>query len=170
RRTAQRAVMRATIAVWCVCTAMLIGAPQATKDTKTTTPVLAYDVVKTYPHDPKAFTQGLIFRNGFLYESTGLKGQSSLRKVRLETGEVIDRRAVDKQYFAEGLTDWEGKLLQLTWETNIGFVYDLASFAPLSTFTYTGEGWGLTHDDAQLIMSDGTSALRFLDPNTQREI
>jgi glutaminyl-peptide cyclotransferase len=133
-------------------------------------PVLKYDVVKTYAHDPKAFTQGLIFRNGFLYESTGLKGQSSLRKVRLETGEVIDLRAVDKQFFAEGLTDWGAKLLQLTWETNIGFVYDLASFAPLTTFTYTGEGWGLTHDDTQLIMSDGSSALRFLDPNTQREI
>jgi glutamine cyclotransferase len=133
-------------------------------------PVLKYDVVKTYAHDPKAFTQGLIFRNGFLYESTGLKGQSSLRKVRLETGEVIELRAVDKQFFAEGLTDWGAKLLQLTWETNIGFVYDLASFAPLTTFTYTGEGWGLTHDDTQLIMSDGSSALRFLDPNTQREI
>jgi glutaminyl-peptide cyclotransferase len=173
-------MMRAMIAGWCVCTAIVIAAPrvdvrasQATKDTKSTTsttPVLDYDIVKTYAHDPKAFTQGLIFRNGFLYESTGLKGQSSLRKVRLETGEVIDLRAVDKQYFAEGLTDWGGKLLQLTWETNIGFVYDLASFAPLSTFAYTGEGWGLTHDDLQLIMSDGTSALRFLDPNTQREI
>ncbi|HEY7187072.1 MAG TPA: glutaminyl-peptide cyclotransferase [Vicinamibacterales bacterium] len=165
--------MRATIAVWCMCVAVAIGSVAVSalqNDDSGRTPVLAYEVVKTYPHDPKAFTQGLVFRNGFLYESTGLKGQSSLRKVRLETGEVTDLRAVDKQFFAEGLTDWGGKLLQLTWETNIGFVYDLASFAPLSTFTYSGEGWGLTHDDTQLIMSDGTSALRFLDPNTQREI
>jgi glutaminyl-peptide cyclotransferase len=165
--------MRATIAAWCVCAAIVVASPRVAvlgSQASGRTPVLGYDVVKTYAHDPKAFTQGLIFRNGFLYESTGLKGQSSLRKVRLETGEVIDLRAVDKQFFAEGLTDWGGKLLQLTWETNIGFVYDLASFAPLSTFTYTGEGWGLTHDDTQLIMSDGSSALRFLDPNTQREI
>lgn len=165
--------MRATIAVWCMCVAAAIGSVAVSalqNDDSGRTPVLAYEVVKTYPHDPKAFTQGLVFRNGFLYESTGLKGQSSLRKVRLETGEVTDLRAVDKQFFAEGLTDWGGKLLQLTWETNIGFVYDFASFAPLSTFTYSGEGWGLTHDDTQLIMSDGTSALRFLDPNTQREI
>jgi glutaminyl-peptide cyclotransferase len=166
-------MMRTTIALVCLCTAIAIDSPRvATKDAdaQARTPVLDYDVVKTYTHDPKAFTQGLIFRNGFLYESTGLKGQSSLRKVRLETGEVVELRAVDKQYFAEGLTDWGARLLQLTWETNIGFVYDLASFAPLSTFTYTGEGWGLTHDDTQLIMSDGSSALRFLDPNTQREI
>jgi glutaminyl-peptide cyclotransferase len=143
---------------------------EAPQDTRRPAPTLAYDVVKTYAHDPKAFTQGLIYRNGFLYESTGLKGQSSLRKVRLDTGEVIDFRAVDKRYFAEGLTDWGGKLIQLTWETNIGFVYDVTSFAPVSTFTYTGEGWGLTHDDKRLIMSDGTSALRFLEPETQREI
>jgi glutamine cyclotransferase len=165
--------MRATIALVCLCTAVAIGSSRvATKevDAPEQTPVLAYEVVKTYAHDPKAFTQGLIFRNGFLYESTGLKGQSSLRKVRLETGEVVELRAVDKQYFAEGLTDWGGRLLQLTWETNIGFVYDLATFNPLKTFTYTGEGWGLTHDDAQLIMSDGSSALRFLDSETQREI
>ena len=133
-------------------------------------PVLSYDVVNRFPHDPAAFTQGLIYRDGHLFESTGLKGQSSLRKVTLETGAVVARRVVDKRYFAEGLTDWGNRLLQLTWETNIGFVYDPASFEPISTFTYTGEGWGLTHDGARLIMSDGTSALRFLDPTTQREI
>jgi glutamine cyclotransferase len=132
-------------------------------------PVLKYDVVKTYPHDPMAYTQGLLYRDGFLYESTGLKGQSSLRKVRIDTGEVLERREIDRRYFGEGLTDWGNKLFQLTWETNLGFVYDFSSFAPLSTFTYVGEGWGLTHDDKRLIMSDGTSALRFLDPDTQRE-
>jgi len=133
-------------------------------------PVLKYDVIKTYAHDPAAYTQGLIFRDGYLFESTGLHGQSSLRKVRLETGEVVQRREIDKRYFGEGLTDWGGKLLQLTWETNLGFVYDLSSFTPLNTFTYPGEGWGLTQDGKRLIMSDGTSALRFLDPETQREI
>jgi glutaminyl-peptide cyclotransferase len=136
----------------------------------TQAPVLGYDVVKTYPHDSAAFTQGLIFRDGYLFESTGLNGQSSLRKVRLETGEVVDRRAIDKRYFAEGLTDWGNRLVQLTWETNIGFVYDLSSFSPLGTFTYTGEGWGITHDETRLIMSDGSSALRFLNPDNEREI
>jgi len=158
-----------------VCTAFVLvssgrelHARQRAADTHA--PVLSYEVVKSYPHDPMAFTQGLIFRDGFLFESTGIKGRSSLRKVRLETGDVVQRRDVDKRYFAEGLTDWKGRLLQLTWETNIGFVYELDSFAPMSTFTYRGEGWGLTHDGTRLIMSDGTSALRFLDPETQREI
>jgi len=132
--------------------------------------VLSYDIVNTFPHDPTAFTQGLIYRGGHLFESTGLKGQSSLRKVTLETGAVVQQRVVDKRYFAEGLTDWNNRLLQLTWETKIGFVYDLSTFEPISTFAYTGEGWGLTQDGRRLIMSDGTSALRFLDPSTQREI
>lgn len=132
-------------------------------------PVLKYDVVRAYPHDHDAFTQGLIYRDGFLYESTGLKGRSSVRRVQLDTGEVVQRRTVDKRYFAEGLTAWHDRLLQLTWETNIGFVYDAKTFAPISTFTYTGEGWGLTQDGTRLIMSDGTSALRFLDPETQHE-
>jgi glutaminyl-peptide cyclotransferase len=133
-------------------------------------PVLSYQVVNKFPHDSTAFTQGLIYRDGHLFESTGIKGQSSLRKVKLETGTVVERRAIDKSYFAEGLTDWGNRLLQLTWETNIGFVYDLSTFAPVGTFTYTGEGWGLTHDASRLIMSDGSSALRFLDPSTQREL
>jgi glutamine cyclotransferase len=125
-----------------------------------------YEVVHEYPHDPEAFTQGLIFRDGFLYESTGLTGRSSLRKVRLETGEVVQRHVVDPAYFAEGLTDWGGQLLQLTWVSNIGFVYDAASFKELRRFTYAGEGWGLTHDGTRLIMSDGTPNLRFIDPAT----
>ena len=125
-----------------------------------------YEVVHEYPHDAEAFTQGLIFRDGFLYESTGLTGRSSLRKVRLETGEVVQRHDVDAAYFAEGLTDWGGQLLQLTWVSNIGFVYDIASFKELRRFTYAGEGWGLTHDGTRLIMSDGTPNLRFLDPAT----
>lgn len=128
-----------------------------------------YEVVRAYPHDPAAFTQGLIFRDGVLYESTGLNGESSLRKVKLETGEVLARRDVESRYFAEGLTEWNGKLIQLTWQTRIGFVYDLATFEPARTFGYLGEGWGLTHDETRLIMSDGTANLRFLDPSTLTE-
>lgn len=132
-------------------------------------PVYGYDIVNTYPHDREAFTQGLIFKDGFLFESTGLNGRSSLRKVRLDTGEVVQRQNVDRAHFAEGLTDWGDRLLQLTWTTNVGFVYDISSFRVARTFTYPGEGWGLTHDDARLIMSDGTPSLRFLDPSTFRE-
>lgn len=134
-----------------------------------TAPTYDYDVVTVYPHDPEAFTQGLIFRDGVLFESTGLNGRSSLRRVRLETGEVLQRHNVPDRYFAEGLTEWAGQLIQLTWTSNIGFVYDVASFRQLRTFKYRGEGWGLTHDDRRLIMSDGTSTLRFLDPATHAE-
>jgi glutamine cyclotransferase len=133
-------------------------------------PVFGYEVVNSYPHDQEAFTLGLLFRDGALFESTGLKGRSTLRKVRLETGEVLQRVRVDDRYFAEGLTDWGSRLVQLTWETNIGFVYDLASFKRVQTFSYDGEGWGLAHDDRRLIMSDGTPTLRFLDPQTMKVI
>ena len=133
------------------------------------TPVYGYTVVNSFPHDSQAFTQGLIYRDGVLYESTGLNGQSSLRKVRLETGEVLQRISVDGRYFAEGMTDWGNRLIQLTYTTKIGFVYDLSTFALQRTFDYTGQGWGLTRDKRRLIMSDGTSALRFLDPESLRE-
>ena len=129
-------------------------------------PVYGYEVVREYPHDAEAFTQGLIFHDGFLFESTGQLGRSTLRKVRLETGEVVQRHALASQLFGEGLAEWGGQLLQLTWVTNIGFVYDLASFRELRRFTYAGEGWGLTQDGTRLIMSDGTPNLRFLDPST----
>ncbi len=132
-------------------------------------PVYGFEVVNSYPHDPEAFTQGLVYLDGFLFESTGIKGQSSLRKVRLETGEVVQRYAVDRRYFAEGLASWGEQLLQLTWETNVGFVYDRSSFRLLKTFSYPGEGWGLTHDGRRLIMSDGTPRLRFLNPGTLEE-
>ena len=129
-------------------------------------PVYGYEVVNVYPHDREAFTQGLLFRDGVLYESTGLNGRSSLRKVQLETGKVLQQVPVESRYFAEGLTDWGSRFIQLTWNTNVGFVYDLASFKRLQTFSYAGEGWGLARDDRQLIMSDGTATLRFLDPQT----
>jgi glutamine cyclotransferase len=132
-------------------------------------PVFGYEVVNVYPHDRDAFTQGLLFRDGVLYESTGLNGRSSLRKVQLETGKVLQQVTVDSRYFAEGLTDWGSRLVQLTWNTNVGFVYDIASFKRLQTFSYAGEGWGLAHDGRRILMSDGSATLRFLDPQTFRQ-
>jgi glutamine cyclotransferase len=128
-----------------------------------------YRIINSFPHDSRAFTQGLIFRDGFLYESTGLQGRSSLRKVRLETGEVIQQTAIDPRYFAEGLTDWNGELIQLTWQTEVAFRYDLATFGRRGTFSYTGEGWGLANDGKRLVMSDGSPTLRWLAPTTFRE-
>jgi glutaminyl-peptide cyclotransferase len=128
-----------------------------------------YRIVNTFPHDSRAFTQGLIYRNGFLYESTGLRGRSSLRKVRLETGEVVQQTAIDPLYFAEGLAEWNGELIQLTWENEVAFRYDLATFGRRGTFTYTGQGWGLASDGERLVMSDGSPVLRWLGPTTFRE-
>jgi len=128
-----------------------------------------YEVVNVFPHDPKAFTQGLIFVDGFLYESTGLHGHSTVRKVDLYTGEIIVGYPLLPRYFAEGLTIWGQSLVQLTWQAGMGFVYDLRSFKVKRTFTYPGEGWGLTQDGSRLIMSDGTASLRFLDPATFSE-
>jgi glutamine cyclotransferase len=135
-----------------------------------TAPTWRHEVVRSFPHDPDAFTQGLLVRDGFLYESTGQKGRSSLRKVEIETGKVVQRIAVGSQYFAEGLAAWGNQLIQLTWETNLGFVYDRATFKQLRTFTYRGEGWGLADDGKRLVMSDGTPTLRFLNPDTLAEI
>jgi glutamine cyclotransferase len=132
-------------------------------------PTYSYKVVRSYPHDRQAYTQGLVYLDGFLYEGTGLKGQSNIRKVRLETGEVLQNKSIDDKYFGEGIAVVGAELIQLTWQTEIGFVYDLATFAPKRTFSFTGEGWGLTYDGTRLIMSDGTPTLRFLDPATLRE-
>lgn len=128
-----------------------------------------YQVVHTYPHDSNAFTQGLIYLDGRLYESTGLNGRSSLRMVDLSTGKVLQKYDLPAEYFGEGLTDWGSTLIQLTWKAHKAFVYDRFSFSLLRTFEYEGEGWGLTHDRAQLIMTDGTSYLRFLDPKSFRQ-
>jgi glutaminyl-peptide cyclotransferase len=136
---------------------------------RATVPLYGYEIVNVYPHDPDAFTQGLVYRDGYLFESTGRNGRSSLRKVRLETGEVVQRHDVDRRYFAEGLAGWGDRLVQLTYQTNVAFVYERSSFRLLKTFDYPGEGWGLTHDGRQLIMSDGTPRLRFLDPETFKE-
>jgi glutamine cyclotransferase len=129
-------------------------------------PVLAAEVRKKYPHDPHAFTQGLEYFEGFLYESTGETGQSSLRKVDLESGKVLQRTDLSSEYFGEGLTVFRGKIYQLTWLSKTGFVYDLRSFRKLREFHYDGEGWGLAHDASNLILSDGTNRLRYLDPES----
>jgi len=129
-------------------------------------PLFKVRILKRYPHDPGAFTQGLIFANGFLYESTGLNGESSLRKVELETGRVLKKYDLPFQYFGEGLTLWKGSLIQLTWKSGKGFVYDLDSFAVKREFSYSGEGWGLASAGKSLVMSNGNAELIFLDPET----
>jgi glutaminyl-peptide cyclotransferase len=128
--------------------------------------VYGYQVVHTYPHDPTAFTEGLFYLNGYLYESTGLEQHSSIRKVRLETGEVVQKYAVPPQYFGEGIVNWKNHVIELTWRSHIGFVYDLKTFKPLSRFAYQGEGWALTQDGTQIFMSDGTPEIRLLNPQT----
>ena len=155
-------------------------------------PIREYDIVAEYPHDPQALSQGLVYTAGFLYESIGLQGQSSIRKVELETGRVIREHALDGRFLGEGLTEWRGQLIQLTpmrARQNVirslildnlkamgapipgrdsGVRYDIDSLEPKSTFGYNSEGWGLTHDDHQFIKSDGTSILRFLNPETMK--
>jgi len=126
-------------------------------------PTYTYQIINTYPHDPNAFTQGLVFHRGVLYEGTGRNGYSSIRLTDLETGIVLHQRDLSAEYFGEGITIWQDRLIQLTWQSGVGFIYDLATFAPLGSFSYPGEGWGLTHDDQRLIMSDGTDVIRFLD-------
>jgi len=130
-----------------------------------------YEVVNEYPHDSNAFTQGFEYHNGFLYESTGQYGKSSLRKVELETGKVLKKIDIDKKYFAEGMTIFNGKIYQLTWRKNKGFIYDLESFKLLKTFEYqqSKEGWGLTNNGKQLIKTDGTDKMWFLNPETLKE-
>ena len=125
-----------------------------------------YKVVNTYPHDRNAFTQGMVFEDGFLYEGTGLYGSSTLRRIELETGKVLQMRELPSQFFGEGITIYEDKIIQLTWQSNLGFVYDKNTFELQKEFNYPSEGWGITHDEKHLIISDGTSTLRFLDPKT----
>ncbi len=129
-------------------------------------PVLSFRVLACHPHDPEAFTQGLVYRDGALLESTGLNGRSTVRRVQIETGRVVHKRDVSRRYFAEGLTELSGELFQLTWESGVAFVYDAQTFALRRTMTYRGEGWGLTHDGSHLILSDGSETLQFLEPHS----
>jgi glutaminyl-peptide cyclotransferase len=144
-------------------------APLSGVHAQVSVPIYGYQVVHTYPHDTQAFTEGLFYLNGFLYESTGLERQSSIRKVRLETGEVVQKIEVPPQYFGEGIVNWKQHLVSLTWKSGVGFVYDLATLKVQRQFSYPGEGWALTQDGTRLIMSDGTPELRFLDPDTLKE-
>jgi glutamine cyclotransferase len=128
-----------------------------------------WTLVKAYPHDSSAFTEGLFYRDGTLYESTGQPGLSDIRQVRLRDGKVLRRVALEPQYFGEGIVDWGDRIISLTWRHYKGFVWGLSDFRRLSDFSYDGEGWGLTQDGRQLIRSDGTAQLRFIDPETLRE-
>lgn len=128
----------------------------------------SYEVVNTWPHDAEAFTQGLVFYDGKLLESTGRQGRSSLRRVELETGKVMQKVDLPSPYFGEGITVFKGKIYQLTWQDQRGFIYEAGSFEKIGEFTYTGEGWGLTNDGESLILSDGTNRLKFLDPGDFR--
>jgi len=133
-------------------------------------PIYSYEVINKYPHDPDAFTQGLVYQDGIFYEGTGLRGRSSLRKVEVETGDVQQKIDLGSKYFGEGITIWEDRVIQLTWQSQIGFVYNKDSFEQLSQFNYPTEGWGITHDGEKLIMSDGSATLYFWDPDTLTEI
>lgn len=149
-------------------------APTVTNSTQPTisypAPVVGYRIVNTYPHDPSAFTQGLVFADGVLYEGTGLRGQSSLRKVDLRTGTILQVRQLPVRFFGEGITIYGNRVIQLTWRARVGFVYHKQTFQLLDTFNYSTEGWGITHDGRSLIISDGTSTLYLLDPQTFREV
>ena len=138
----------------------------ATTAAHAATPVYGYRVVHAYPHDTSAYTEGLFFKDGYLYESTGEQGDSTVRKVKLETGKVVLRYDLPAKYFGEGIVDWGSRLVQLTWKDQMGFVYDLATFRQQRTFLYPGEGWALTRDDKHIYMSDGSPVLRVLDPQT----
>lgn len=133
-------------------------------------PVQGYEIAATYPHDENAFTQGLFYRDGHLYESTGLIGRSTVRKVRLADGRVVDGVRLPGNLFGEGITDWGGEIIGVTWQDQVGYRLDLATMEAKGRFTYPGEGWGLTQDGKTIILSDGTAWLRFLDPETMKEL
>lgn len=133
-------------------------------------PIWQYEIIAIFPHDPEAFTQGLVWQDGFLYEGTGLYGKSSLRRVDLETGQVKKQHNLSEDFFGEGITIFEKRIYQLTWKSKTGFIYEQENFQLVKTFSYSHEGWGITHDEKNLIISDGTSVLHFVDPLTMKEI
>ena len=133
-------------------------------------PVHGFKVVHSYPHDPDAFTQGLFFHDGHLFEGTGLRGRSSIRKVEIQTGRVLQAVELPPEVFGEGITQWGDRIIGITWQEGTAFVLDLKSFKLWRKFNYPGEGWGITHNERELIMSDGTAELRFLDPLTFKEL
>lgn len=124
----------------------------------------SYRVIKSYPHDPDAYTQGLFYKDGFLYEGTGQNGSSSVRKVELETGKVLQSINLDRKHFGEGITLFNDKIYQLTWTSEVGFVYDFTTFKQIRSFGYNTQGWGLTSNDKDIIMSDGSNIIHFMEP------
>jgi len=160
----------AAVVAACCILAQTPAAPVKTTARKTgSVPVYGYQVVHSYPHDRTAFTEGLEYHDGYLYESTGLNRRSSLRKVRLETGEVVQRIPISDQYFGEGITILGDEIVQLTYKTEVGFVYSLKDFHMLRQFTYKGEGWSLTHNATSVFMDDGSDEIRIWDPKTLTE-
>lgn len=158
------------IALFCTGASILLFGCSAHKETKeNVVPIIAYTLVKAFPHDINTFTQGLTVHNGELYESTGQKG-SWIAKVNITTGEQDKKVVLKDQYFGEGITILNNKVYQLTWQSNVGFVYDLRTFNKLSEFSYNHEGWGITSDGNHLIVSDGSSTLRFLDTLSLHEV
>ena len=145
------------------------GFPAGQQPVSANLPMYGYQIQHVYPHDRKAFTQGLQYVDGVFYEGTGQNGESSIRKVDIETGKVLQQRDVAAEHFGEGIIVWKNDLIELTWKSHVALVYDRATFQPKKQFSYPGEGWGLTHDGANLIMSDGTHELRVLDPVTFAE-
>lgn len=150
----------------CVEQEMPAPSPSPSPSRLNYTPNYSYKIVNVYPHDPAAFTEGLVFADGVLYEGTGLHGSSSLRQVELATGSVLEEYRLPAQYFGEGITLWNDALIQITYQSHLGFVYEKAGFALRREFSYPTEGWGITHDGEHLIMSDGTATLYFLDPES----
>lgn len=148
---------------------LLAGAAVWSVVVRATVAEYGYEVVNVYPHDPTAFTQGLAYHDGLLYEGTGRYGHSELRRVRLETGEVLDRHRLAAEHFGEGIAVLGKTAAQLTWQSGTGFLFDVESWAPFATFTYPGEGWGITHDNVDWFLSDGTAELRILDGRTMKE-
>lgn len=155
---------------WLSCLLLLIVTITETYGVESSSPLYTYQIVNIYPHDPTAFTQGLSYHQGFFYESTGLYGRSSLRKVDLKTGKVLQNYQLQSDYFGEGLTLWQNHIVQLTWKNRLGFIYDPQTFRKLRSFSYDTEGWGLTHDGQKLIMSDGSHRLYFLHPSTFKQL
>lgn len=131
-----------------------------------TAPVAPARVIATFPHDPGAFTEGLFYADGYLYESTGELNRSGIRKVDLKTGKVLQRVAVNPPLYGEGIAPWRDQILSLTWKNEVGFRWQRSTFKRIASFSYPGEGWALTSNGTDLIMSDGSATLRFVDPAT----
>ncbi len=160
--TVKAKIKWAAVAALVACAAALTAWPQWS--TPPAPKLWGVEVTATYPHDPAAFTQGLAFHDGQLYEGTGQYGGSSIRRIALPSGEVEQMQPLSELYFGEGITIFDNKLYQLTWVNQVGFIYDVETFERLGTFRYAGEGWGLTHNGRHLIMSNGSERISFLDP------